>query len=153
MELIINEKKYETGPDDSVSLLSLLREQLDLTGSKYGCGEGVCGACTVLVDGNPVRSCITPVRSLKSKKILTIEGIAGKDGLHPLQQAYLKEDVFQCAYCAPGMIMSSLSLLEKKPNPTEEEIIAAMNGNICRCGTYPRILKAIKSASVTMNKS
>lgn len=153
MEIIINDKKYETGPDDSVSLLSLLRDQLDLTGSKYGCGEGVCGACTVLVDGNPVRSCITPVRSLKNKKIVTIEGVAKEDELHPLQQACLSEDVFQCAYCASGMIMSSLALLKKKINPNEEEIITAMNGNICRCGTYPRILKAIKRASVTMNKS
>lgn len=153
MEIIINETTYETGQDDSVSLLSLLREQLDLTGSKYGCGEGVCGACTVLVDGNPVRSCITPVHSLKNKKIVTIEGVARENTLHPLQQACLQEDVFQCAYCASGMIMSSLSLLEKKSNPTDDEIVTAMNGNVCRCGTYPRILKAIKRASVIMKKN
>ncbi len=150
MEIIINDKKYDTGPDDSVNLLYLLREQLELTGSKYGCGEGACGACTVLVDGNPIPSCITPIRSLKNKKILTIEGVANKNGLHPLQQAFLDEDVFQCGYCASGMIMSSLSLLEKKPSPTEEEIISAMDRNICRCGTYPRIVKAIKRASVSM---
>lgn len=147
MELTVNNKKYNAGPDENIMLLTLLRDQLDLTGSKYGCGEGVCGACTVLVDGNPVRACITPVKGLKDKKIVTIEGLRQNDKLHAVQEAFLEEDPFQCAYCASGMIMASVALLAKKSNPTEEEIISFMNGNICRCGTYPKIISAIKRVS------
>jgi aerobic-type carbon monoxide dehydrogenase small subunit (CoxS/CutS family) len=147
MKLTINNKKYESGPDENVDLLTLLRERLDLTGSKYGCGEGVCGACTVLIDGKPVRSCITPIKGLDNKKITTIEGLGADSGLHSIQQTFLEEDPFQCAYCASGMIMVSVALLEKNPRPTEEEIVDFMNGNICRCGTYPQIVKAIKKAS------
>ncbi len=153
MELIINNKKYDAGPNESISLLAILRDTFDLTGSKYGCGEGVCGACMVLVDGKPTRSCITQVGSLKDKKIITIEGLEQNGKLHPVQKAFLDEDVFQCAYCAPGMIMGSLALLEKKSDPSHEEIVSFMNGNICRCGTYPRITKAIKRASTMLNKS
>ena len=152
MELIINNNKYDAGPNESLSLLAILRDKFDLTGSKYGCGEGVCGACTVLVDGKPTRSCITQVGSLKDKKIVTIEGIEQNGKLHPVQKAFLDEDVFQCAYCAPGMIMASLALLEKKSNPSDDEIVSFMNSNICRCGTYPRITKAIKRASTMLNK-
>lgn len=147
MELTVNNKKYNAGTDENIMLLTLLRDQLDLTGSKYGCGEGVCGACTVLVDGNPVRACITPVKGLKDKRIVTIEGLQQNDKLHAVQQAFLEEDPFQCAYCASGMIMASVALLAKKSNPTEEEIISFMNGNICRCGTYPKIISAIKRVS------
>ena len=147
MELTVNNKKYEAGPDENIALLTVLREQLDLTGSKYGCGEGVCGACTVLVDGRPVRSCITSIKSLKDKTITTIEGLQQDDKLHAVQEAFLEEDPFQCAYCASGMIMASVALLTEKSNPTDAEIISFMNGNICRCGTYPKIISAIKRVS------
>lgn len=149
MELTINNKKYDAGTDSSISLLTVLRDRLDLTGSKYGCGEGVCGACLVLVDGLPTRSCITPVGSLRDKKIVTIEGLEQNGKLHPVQEAFLSADVFQCSYCASGMIMSAVAMFEKKSNPTEEDIKRSMNGNICRCGTYPGIIKAMKKVSTT----
>jgi aerobic-type carbon monoxide dehydrogenase small subunit (CoxS/CutS family) len=120
---------------------------MQLTGSKYGCGEGACGACTVLVDGTATRSCITKASAAVGKKITTIEGLAQDNKLHPVQQACLDVDVFQCGYCAPGMIMSAVSLLAKKSSPTEDEIISSMQGNICRCGTYVRIVKAIQQAA------
>ncbi len=147
IELLVNNKKYSVEANPDESLLNVLRNDLDLTGSKYGCGEGACGACTVLIDGSSVRSCITPAKNTVGKAITTIEGLAENDNLHPVQQAFLKVDVFQCAYCASGMIMSAVSLLEKKPKPTEQEIQSAMQGNICRCGTYPRIVKAIREAA------
>ena len=147
IELLVNNKKYSVEANPDESLLNVLRNDLDLTGSKYGCGEGACGACTVLIDGSSVRSCITPAKNAVGKAITTIEGLAENDNLHPVQQAFLKVDVFQCAYCASGMIMSAVSLLEKKPKPTEQEIQSAMQGNICRCGTYPRIVKAIREAA------
>lgn len=147
MELIINKKKYQVNEGQDESLLTVLRERLDLTGSKYGCGEGACGACTVLIDGKATRSCITKASTLVGKKITTIEGLRENGKLHPVQKAFLDADVFQCAYCAPGMIISATALLDNKPNPNEQEIITAMQGNICRCGTYPRIIKAIQEAS------
>jgi aerobic-type carbon monoxide dehydrogenase small subunit (CoxS/CutS family) len=147
MELMINGVKHEVDVVPQLSLLNVLRDELDLTGSKYGCGEGACGACTVLIDGKPVRSCITPVSNATGKEIITIEGLEKNGNLHPVQQAFLEADPFQCAYCAPGMIMSSVALLRNNPSPTEEEMVTAMNGNICRCGTYPNIIKAIKLAS------
>lgn len=147
MDLNINNKNYTVQVSDDESLLTVLRNHLDLTGSKYGCGEGACGACTVLIDGKATRSCVTAVNSLGSKKITTIEGLEQNGKLHPVQTAFLNADVFQCAYCAPGMIMSAVSLLQKKSNPSEQEIVNAMQGNICRCGTYPRIIKAIQEAS------
>lgn len=147
MELLVNNKKYNVTAKDSESLLDVLREHMQLTGSKYGCGEGACGACTVLVDGTATRSCITKASTVVGKKITTIEGLAQDDKLHPVQQACLDVDVFQCGYCAPGMIMSAVSLLAKKSSPTEEEIISSMQGNICRCGTYVRIVKAIQQAT------
>jgi aerobic-type carbon monoxide dehydrogenase small subunit (CoxS/CutS family) len=124
-----------------------LREQLDLTGSKYGCGEGQCGACTVLIDGKAHRSCITPVSSVANKSVTTIEGLARGQHLHPVQQAFIDEDAMQCAYCTSGMIMSAVALLNNKRNPTDEEILQFMQGNICRCGTYPRIVSAIRKAA------
>lgn len=147
MELVINDKKYTVDVKADESLLNVLRNHLDLTGSKYGCGEGACGACTVLVNEAAARSCITPAASVAGKKITTIEGLEKNGVLHPVQEAFLKVDVFQCAYCASGMIMSAVSLLKKNPNPPEQEIVHGMQGNICRCGTYPRIVKAIQQAS------
>jgi aerobic-type carbon monoxide dehydrogenase small subunit (CoxS/CutS family) len=145
-----NERKVEAAPDES--LLSILRNRLGLTGTKYGCGEGQCGACTVLVDGRAVRSCRRPVSSVAGSKILTIEGLGQNGNLHPLQQAFLEEEAFQCGYCTPGMIMSAHALLNTNPHPTDEEIVQQMNGNICRCGTYPRITAAIHRASAVGGK-
>jgi aerobic-type carbon monoxide dehydrogenase small subunit (CoxS/CutS family) len=147
MELIVNEKKYTVEAHAGESLLSVLRDRLDLTGSKYGCGEGSCGACTVLVNGAAVRSCIIPASSVVGKEITTIEGLQKNGSLHRVQKAFLKVDVFQCAYCAPGMIMSAVSLLEKRPEPSLQDITQAMQGNVCRCGTYPRVVKAIQEAA------
>jgi len=147
MELLVNNKKHNVAASENESLLNVLREHLQLTGSKYGCGEGACGACTVLIDGAATRSCITKASAVVGKKIITIEGLAKDDRLHPVQQACLDVDVFQCSYCAPGMIMSAVGLLAKKSNPSEEDIITAMQGNICRCGTYVRIVNAIQQAT------
>lgn len=149
MELMVNGKKYNVQAPDDESLLTVLRDRLDLTGSKYGCGEGVCGACTVLVDGNATRSCILTASSVAGKDITTIEGLEKDGKLHPVQEAFLNVDVFQCSYCASGMLMSAVSLLQKHPRPSAEEITVGMQGNICRCGTYPRIVKAIQKASNT----
>jgi aerobic-type carbon monoxide dehydrogenase small subunit (CoxS/CutS family) len=129
------------------SLLSVLRDDLALTGTKYGCGEGQCGACTVLVDGVPVRSCLTPCGTVGPQKITTVEGLERDAQLHPLQQALLDVGAFQCAYCASGMVMSGVALLAKNPNPSNAEIIRFMDGNICRCGAYGRIVEAIKLAA------
>jgi len=128
-------------------LLYVLRNHLQLTGTKYGCGEGQCGACTVLLDGTPVRSCITPASAAARKKVTTIEGLERDGGLHPVQAAFLKHDAMQCGYCTSGMIVSAVGLLRSDPNPTDEHIIKYMNGNICRCGTYPRIVAAIREAA------
>jgi aerobic-type carbon monoxide dehydrogenase small subunit (CoxS/CutS family) len=147
MELQINNKKYTVEGVNDESLLTVLREYLDLTGSKYGCGEGACGACTVLVEDKAVRSCITQASSVVGKKITTIEGLEQNGKLHAVQTAFVNADAFQCAYCASGMIMSAVSLLQKNTNPSEEEIMREMQGNICRCGIYPRIIKAIREAS------
>jgi aerobic-type carbon monoxide dehydrogenase small subunit (CoxS/CutS family) len=147
MDLNINDRVYTTNAGDEESLLGVLRDDLDLTGSKYGCGEGACGACTVLINGNATRSCITKIGSLKGKKIVTIEGLEKNGKLHPVQEACLKVDVFQCSYCAPGVIMSAVSLLNRNPNPGENEIRTAMQGNVCRCGTHTRIVDAIVQAS------
>jgi aerobic-type carbon monoxide dehydrogenase small subunit (CoxS/CutS family) len=125
----------------------VLRNDLHLTGSKYGCGEGQCGACTVLLDGQPVRSCITQVVRAAGKQITTIEGLERDGNLHPLQSAFIKADAMQCAYCTSGMIMAAAGLLQKNAKPTRDEIIEGMNGNICRCGTYQRIVDAIQIAS------
>lgn len=147
MELLVNGKKYTVDAHSGESLLSVLRERLGLTGSKYGCGEGACGACTVMLNGAAVRSCILPATSAVGKKIVTVEGLAQNGKLHKVQEAFLKVDVFQCGYCAPGMIVSAVSLLDKNPSPSPRDIQEAMQGNVCRCGTYPRIVKAIEEAS------
>lgn len=146
--LNVNGKKMTVDVDSSVSLLSVLRNDLDLTGSKYGCGEGQCGACTVLIDGQPTRSCITQAGRAAGKQITTIEGLEKDGKLQPLQDAFIKADAMQCAYCTSGMIMSASALLSKNPKPSKDDIITAMNGNICRCGTYQRIIEAIQMASV-----
>ncbi|MEJ1239399.1 (2Fe-2S)-binding protein [Chryseolinea sp. T2] len=146
MELYINKKPYQVDAQPDDSLLSVLREDLDLTGSKYGCGEGACGACKVLINDVATPSCITKVGSVVGKQITTIEGI-GMNELSPVQRACLSVDVFQCGYCASGMIVAATSLLKKHPQPTEDEIRVGMQGNICRCGTHPRIMRAIKEAS------
>lgn len=129
------------------SLLSVLRDDLALTGTKYGCGEGQCGACTVLLDGVPIRSCLTPCGTVGPQKITTVEGLERGGELHPLQQALLDVGAFQCAYCASGMIMSGAALLAKNPDPAEAEIVRFMDGNICRCGGYGRIVEAVKRAA------
>jgi aerobic-type carbon monoxide dehydrogenase small subunit (CoxS/CutS family) len=151
--LLINGQSFSVEADADASLLSVLREQLDLTGTKYGCGEGQCGACTVLVDGRTHRSCTTPISTVVGKQITTIEGLAQGDHLHPVQQAFLDEGAMQCAYCTSGMIMSAVFLLNSKPNPTDAEILQFMQGNICRCGTYPRIMAAIRKASAAAKES
>jgi aerobic-type carbon monoxide dehydrogenase small subunit (CoxS/CutS family) len=147
IELQVNGRKSRTVADPERTLLSILREDLDLTGTKYGCGEGQCGACTVLVDGSPQRSCQTPVLSVIGKQITTIEGLEQGGKLHPLQQAFLDAGAMQCAFCTSGMIMSGAGLLRRNPSPTPAEIKRQMQGNICRCGTYSRIVAAIGSAA------
>ena len=145
--LVVNGVEHRLDVPSDQSLLSTLRNNLDLTGTKYGCGEGQCGACTVLLDGKPVRSCRTPVSLAAGKKITTIEGVERNGTLHPVQEAFLSLEAFQCAYCTSGMIMSAIALLEAIPKPTEEEIVRRMEGNICRCGTYSRIIAAIQQAA------
>ena len=152
-ELRVNGTTHRINANAERSLLGVLRDDLDLTGSKYGCGEGQCGACTVLIDGQPTRSCITQVGRVSGKQITTIEGLEKDGRLHPLQEAFLKADAMQCAYCTSGMIMSGTALLNKNPRPNRDEIISGMNGNICRCGTYQRIIDAIQIASGTATGS
>jgi aerobic-type carbon monoxide dehydrogenase small subunit (CoxS/CutS family) len=149
-ELHVNGSRRAVNADAERTLLSVLRDDLDLTGCKYGCGEGRCGACTVLVNGSPVRSCTTPVGEAKGKKIQTIEGLASGDKLHPLQEAFLEAGALQCGYCTPGMILSAVGLLKREPEPSREEIAGFMGGNICRCGTYARIVTAIQQAAKVM---
>jgi aerobic-type carbon monoxide dehydrogenase small subunit (CoxS/CutS family) len=145
--LTVNGKKLTVNIDSQTSLLSVLRNDLDLTGTKYGCGEAQCGACTVLVDGQQTRSCVTPVGKVANKPITTIEGLERDGQLHPVQEAFLKADAMQCGYCTPGMIMASVALLSKTARPTRDEIVRHMDRNVCRCGTYLRIIAAIQMAS------
>jgi len=147
VELAVNQKRYRLLVDPSRMLLWVLRDELELTGTKYGCGEGQCGACTVLIEGAPVRSCITPVSTVAGKEITTIEGLEQNGKLHPVQDAFIQADALQCGYCTPGMILSSVGLLKKTPRPTEPEIRRALQGNVCRCGTYPRIIAAVQMAA------
>jgi aerobic-type carbon monoxide dehydrogenase small subunit (CoxS/CutS family) len=148
MELVVNQKHYRLEVHPDRMLLWVLRDDLGLTGSKYGCGEGQCGACTVLIDGEPTRSCVTPASSVGGKPITTIEGLAQNGHLHPLQEAFIQADAMQCGYCTPGMIVSGAALLKKNPHPSQMEIKEAMQGNVCRCGTYPRIVVAVQMAAL-----
>ena len=144
--MIVNGKRHQVDVASDVPLLWVLRENLGMTGTKFGCGIAQCGACTVHVDGQPTRSCITPIESVKGKKITTIEGLSS-DGSHPLQKAWIAEEVPQCGYCQSGQIMSAAALLTAKPKPSDADIDSAMSGNICRCGTYQRIRRAIHRAA------
>ena len=150
LRLAVNGTSYTVDVDPQTSLLTVLREHLDLTGSKYGCGEGQCGACTVLIEGKARRSCITKVGSVSDKHITTIEGLAKGDQMHPVQEAFLEVGAMQCGYCTSGMIISAVELLERIPRPTEKDIIDFMDGNVCRCGTYPRVVSAIQKAAGMM---
>ena len=142
----VNGQDRSVMTEEDRPLLDVLREDLGLTGAKYGCGEGECGACTVLVDGHAVRSCITPVAKVGSSPVQTIEGLQSGDKLHPVQQAFLDKQAMQCGYCVPGQILSAVALLSEKPHPTRKEILAALQGNLCRCCNYPNILAAVEHA-------
>ena len=174
LTLTVNGAELTIDADPQATLLSVLRERLDLTGAKVSCGEGACGACTVLIDDRPVRACITPLAATAGKRVLTIEGLASRtmndEGgtmkdeestdeylhpssfiLHPLQQAFIDADAFQCGYCTPGMIMSAAGLLLEHPEPDVETIVGYMQGNICRCGMYARIVRAIRQAAAELS--
>ena len=146
-ELQVNGSKHRLHVDTARSLLSVLRDDLDLTGCKYGCGEGRCGACTVVIDGKATRSCVTPVGECEGKRITTIEGLEHDGKLHPLQEAFLHVGAMQCGYCTAGMIMGGVAFMDKNPKPTTEDICSGMQGHICRCGTYARIIQAIHEAA------
>jgi len=148
----LNDQSRTLATDPNRPLLEVLREDLDLTGTKYGCGESMCGACTVLVDGVAVRSCVRSVASIADKKVTTIEGLAAKGKLHPIQEAFLTEKAYQCGYCIPGMIMGLVSALAQKPVPSDDELLKSMNGHICRCCGYPNIVKAIRRAAAQARK-
>ncbi len=152
LSLVVNGTEQKVSAPADESLLSVLRERLQLTGTKYGCGEGQCGACTVLLDGRPVRSCRTKISEAASRQVTTIEGLAESGTLHPVQQAFLDQEAFQCAYCTSGMIVAAAGLLRVNPSPSPEEIVRAMNGNLCRCGTYPRIVAAVQQAARSAHK-
>lgn len=147
MEITVNGERHAIDAMPDRTLLTVLRDELDLTGTKYGCGEGQCGACTVLIDGAPARSCQTRASAMAGHKITTIEGLEEHERLHPLQEAFLEVEAMQCGYCTSGMILSGVALLRKNPDPDDAAILQAMQGNVCRCGTYPRILAAIHLAA------
>lgn len=153
IELIVNGTRRRLETDPQRSLLTVLREDLDLTGAKYGCGEGQCGACTVLIEGQPTRSCLTKLGSLAGKSVTTIEGLESGGQLHPLQQAFLDAGAMQCGYCTAGMIVTGASLLRRNPDPEEPEIRKALEGNVCRCGTYTRIVTAVRAAAAMGTRS
>jgi aerobic-type carbon monoxide dehydrogenase small subunit (CoxS/CutS family) len=148
-EINVNGTTHRIDGETDRSLLSVLRDELGLTGTKYGCGEGECGACTVLLNGQRARSCSVPVTAAVGRQVTTIEGLEKNGQLHPLQQAFLDADAMQCGYCTPGMIMAGVALLNKNPNPDQQEIVRSMQGNVCRCCTYPRIVAAIRRAAAT----
>ena len=152
IQFTLNGKLQAVRTDPSRPLLEVLREELDLTGTKYGCGEGQCGACTVLVDGAAARSCVRSVESVSGKKVTTIEGLSTEGKLHPVQEAFLAEKACQCGYCIPGMILGLVGALEQKPVPDDEELLARMNGHLCRCCGYPNILNAIRRAAAQARK-
>jgi aerobic-type carbon monoxide dehydrogenase small subunit (CoxS/CutS family) len=146
----LNGKPVSVTTDSDRMLLWVLRTDMGLTGTKYGCGKSICGACTVIVNDRPVRSCMTSVRSVKGKNVLTIEGLSKNGELHPLQEAFAQHDAFQCGYCTPGMILNAYGLLLRNPQPTREEIIEGMEDNLCRCGAHVRIIRAIQTAAQKM---
>ena len=147
IELEVNGQRRTVDVDPARSLLSVLHEEMQLTGTKYGCGESECGACTVLLDGRATHSCVTPVSAAASAAVTTIEGLAADGRLHAVQDAFIAEDAMQCGYCSAGMIMAAVSLLNSTPHPSPAEIVRSMDGNVCRCGTYPRIVRAIQRAA------
>jgi aerobic-type carbon monoxide dehydrogenase small subunit (CoxS/CutS family) len=147
LQFTLNGKPQRISAEARRTLLEVLREDLDLTGTKYGCGEGQCRACTVLLDGKPVRSCLTEIAEVEGRKVETIEGLALNGKLHPVQEAFVAEGAMQCGYCVPGMIMTAVGLLRRNPRPTRDQIIEALNGNICRCCGYVNILKAVEHAT------
>ncbi len=150
IELTVNGVRHHVDVDPKRALLSVLREDLDLTGTKYGCGEGACGACTVLVDGKATLSCQTEVGSVAGKQITTIEGLEKDGHLHPVQQAFLELEAMQCGYCTPGMILAGVALLARNPSPTAEQVSEALNGHICRCGAYQPVIAAVQRAGEMM---
>jgi len=150
--LTVNGVQKTVTTDPERPLLDVLREDLHLTGTKYGCGEGRCGACTVLMDGQRVLSCVTPAAMADKKQITTIEGLARGDALHPVQQAFLEEGAMQCGYCTSGMILATVALLAETPNPTDEQIVTALNGNLCRCNGYIKIMNAVRRAAQLMRR-
>jgi isoquinoline 1-oxidoreductase alpha subunit len=151
MILIVNGNEIEVEVDPSTPILWVLRDHLDLTGTKFGCGIAQCGACTVHMDGQPIRSCIMPIAAAQGRSLTTIEGV-GDTGLHPVQQAWMDHSVPQCGYCQAGQIMSTIVLLQNNPSPTDDDIDVALAGNLCRCGTYPRIRKAVHAAAQRMQE-
>lgn len=152
MELKVNGRRHEVDVDPERTLLSVLRHELNLTGTKYGCGEGNCGACTVLIEGDAVRACITPVAASTGRAITTIEGLSAGEELHPVQNAFVRHTAFQCGYCTPGFIMGAAALLGQNPDPSDAEIKAGLNGHICRCGAYVRIIQAVREAASTSGR-
>jgi aerobic-type carbon monoxide dehydrogenase small subunit (CoxS/CutS family) len=149
IDLIVNGQKRTVTTEPDRSLLDVLREDLGLTGTKFGCGEGQCAACTVLVNDQPTVACITPIGDMEGKSVLTIEGLANGPALHPVQQAFLAENAFQCGYCTPGMILATVALLRENPHPTDAQVVAHLNRHVCRCGGYTRILQAVHRAAAT----
>jgi aerobic-type carbon monoxide dehydrogenase small subunit (CoxS/CutS family) len=147
LEFVLNGEMRRLETEGRRSLLEVLREDFDLTGTKYGCGEGQCRSCTVLLDGAAVPSCLTPVESVAGRQVRTIEGLAGEEGLHPVQEAFIAEEAMQCGYCVPGMILTTVALLREHPRPDRETIVRALNGNLCRCCNYPNLLKAVERAA------
>jgi aerobic-type carbon monoxide dehydrogenase small subunit (CoxS/CutS family) len=152
IRLSVNGKARSVDTEPDRPLLEVLREDLGLTGTKYGCGEGQCGACTVLLDGKPAFSCVTTARAVEGRKIVTIEGLAESGPLHPVQQAFLEEGAVQCGYCTPGMVLQTVALLENHPKPTDAQIVDALNGNLCRCSDYHRIMAAVRRAAAAPGK-
>jgi aerobic-type carbon monoxide dehydrogenase small subunit (CoxS/CutS family) len=152
IRLLVNGKTRSVDTEPERPLLEVLREDLGLTGTKYGCGEGQCGSCTVLLDGTPTVSCVTTVRAAEGRKIVTIEGLAQGGTLHPVQQAFLDEGAVQCGYCTPGMVLQTVALLQTHPKPTDAQIADGLNGNLCRCSDYHRIMAAVRRAAAATGK-
>jgi aerobic-type carbon monoxide dehydrogenase small subunit (CoxS/CutS family) len=152
LTLIVNGRSWSSEVRPGTTLLDLLREQFPLTGAKLGCGEGLCGSCTVLVDRRPVAACITQAATVAGARVTTIEGLASGGRLHPVQQAFVQAQAFQCGFCTPGMVTAAVALLERTPSPSEEEIKRTLNGHLCRCGAYPSIIEAVAAAGAAMRE-